>query len=284
MCLENKLQYSPGDSGNSKTHASRGMCPYHSMQVIKLTLDNLIIFHIELANMLIPFTIMNGWCLIMNLRKAFLHIPRWNKPGRLDGWLDGLKLQWNLVFLLLICLLAHMTVEKVLEHCPIGFMYDIYLPMNLPFETWLLIDKRTGQYIDIPSRHFIKATRIYDKLPLATIDAFLPCKKWNACVLPLVALGGRIHRIPIHSFHADFGDLAVTSYCEFIVHASQPRLEIPCDHFLILLLQRRHQSLPIRIQAVSILLSASAVRNSIRSKEEPMRLHQQSVILLGNGI
>ena len=54
-CLENKLQHSPGDSGNSKTHASRGMCPYHSMQVIKLTLDNLIIFHIELANMLIPY-------------------------------------------------------------------------------------------------------------------------------------------------------------------------------------------------------------------------------------
>ena len=229
---------------------------------------------------------------------------------RSGGW--GIDL--NLVFLLLICLLAHMTVEKVLEHCPIGFMYDIYLPMNLPFETWLLIDKCKGQYINIPSRHFIKARRIYDKLPrdhwcyvclmrktfsqsfrrrlnkfwfdtddtdqhfqrFFTIStssfalllendenghtsghfgvwgleslAFLTAQlavglaRSEMLVCWRLVLRSRIHGIPI--IHSHFTQmlvkgqcglesfcLAVTSYCEFIVHASQPRWEIPCEHF-----------------------------------------------------
>ena len=75
---------------------------------------------------------------------------------RSGGW----EIDLNLVF---CCWFACSLI--FLEHCPKGFMYDIYLPMNLPFETWLFIDKCKGQYINIPSRHFLKARRIYDKLP-----------------------------------------------------------------------------------------------------------------------
>ena len=256
-----------------------------------------------------------------------------------------------------------MSVEKVLEHCPIGFMYDIYLPMNSQFETWLLRGKCTGQYITIPSRHFLKARRIYDKLPrdhwcyvclmrktfsqsfrrrlnkfwfdtddtdqhfqrFFTIStssfalllendenghtsghfgvwgleslAFLTAQlavglaRSEMLVCWRLVLRSRIHGIPIIHSHftqmlvkgqcglESFWCLAVTSYCEFIVHASQPRWEIPCEHFLILLLQRRAQSLPIRIQAVSILLSASAVCRSLGVCDHVLHIDHNVTIL-----